>query len=241
MRRSLIFLWVLAAVAGCRKPVSKDPGAPLSVAPADVPGDEADAPLALTPGQLDRFIAYERELLAAEAALPKQPAGKKDPLAALDRLAREEEALRKKHQLSEREVDGLERMMAQVMDHRLFARSTSLAGLVEQGQKMREKLPAEQRAEFDVELDEMKKEHAAAEQLTDERAQFGDANVTLLLTREADLAPIWSERLARLMGGQGPQIPPAAPAPVVAPQAPAPGAKDGGAVGQYPITGARPT
>lgn len=164
-----------------------------SVASLDDWPATAEAPfkVELTADRLDRYLAYQRAVLKAESTPPADGGG----LALLEQVALAEEAARKKFALGEREIDALDEMVTDVLDERTYAQAADLEKLVKQGEEMNQKLPEDLRADFEVELDAIRRQRDAAKDLPEERERYGSANVELLLTREAELTALWNERI----------------------------------------------
>src|SRR5206468_2004233 len=105
----------------------------------------------------------------------------------LESKAKAEELARSKAGLSERDAREIERMVVAVVNKRDMGRQFDPTTAIKQWEAMREKVPAEQRVEIDKSINDFKQQQEAVTRLLDERQEFGDANVDLLLTREEEL------------------------------------------------------
>jgi hypothetical protein len=173
----------------------------------------------LTPEKLDAYVRYQKALvgiydtlLADLDKLPPPPAkpGQKGSVASanaamkmLEGKAKAEEKARTEAGLEERDAREIERMVTAILNKRHVGRTFDPTSAIKQWEAMREKVAPEQRAEFDKSIQELKAQQQEVLQLTEERAQFGDGNVDLILTREGELWASYNAYLAKLTGNTG--------------------------------------
>lgn len=148
--------------------------------------------LSLTAERLERYLGYQRAVLEGQRTLA--PDG--GALAVLERLARAEEEARVRFGLQAQEVDAIDELITDVFAERSYALSAGLDRLIAQGEAMTAKLPADQRGDFELELQAIRQQRDEARALPRQRERYGDANVDLVLTREAELMKLWNERVS---------------------------------------------
>lgn len=230
MKRSLVALLVGGAlVGGCKgeKPAQKAPektaergstGEPGHAAPGTSPADVGT--YVLTQEKLDAYVRYQKALITVYDGLLKGldrlPAAKPDAgrasgilgsneaLRLLESKAKAEEKARAEAGLSERDAREIERMVMAIINKRNMGRSFDPTGAIKQWEAMRDKLSPEQRAELDKSINDLKAQQEEIVRLTEERKQFGDTNVDLILTREDELTQNYNAYMTRLSGGASP-------------------------------------
>lgn len=224
MRRSLWVLCVALLFSGCKKektePVTPSPEAvrPSAAAPqgeqartpVEAPaGDAAPGPYALTKEKLDAYVGYQRKLLEAydsllrDLAEAKKNAKKGDELAEVNATmkliegkAKAEEAARKEAGLSEEDVNGIADVVTAVIGQRQMVQALQMDEELKKLEEMQEKLTPEQREELAPQVAAMRERVEEVQKLTELRNTYGDANVDLVLTREADLAKNYQDMLS---------------------------------------------
>ncbi|MDY7230470.1 hypothetical protein [Hyalangium rubrum] len=222
MRRSL---WVLCAalfLSGCKKEQASEAPRPAEAArPSEAPleGEQAEEPGAefapgaytVTKEKLDAYVGYQRKLLEAYDALLKDMAGvqgrlkdggsdmKADLNASMKLIeskAKAEEAARKEAGLSEQDVNGLSEVVTDVMGQRQLAQALQSEEELKKLEELQAKLTPEQREELAPQLATMRERNEELQKLTEARRTHGDANVDMVLTREADLAKNYQDMLS---------------------------------------------
>lgn len=222
MRRSLWVLCVALSFSGCKKekqePVAPSPEAarPSAVPP---PGEQASAEepeagadagtYALTKEKLDAYVGYQRKLLEAYDTLLKDLAQAKkaskqgDELAEVNATmkliegkAKAEEAARKEAGLSEEDVNGIADVVTAVIGQRQMIQALQMDEELQKLEEMQAKLTPEQREELAPQVAAMRERVEDVQKLTEVRNTYGDANVDLVLTREADLAKNYQDMLS---------------------------------------------
>jgi len=176
-----------------------------------------EGPYVLTRDTLDAYVRYQRAVLVIQdsllTALSKLPATALKPdagrassqsakaaLRVLEAKARAEEQARLEAGLSERDAQEIERMVMAIINKRNLGRSFDPTTAINQWEAMRGKLPPAQRTELDHSVDDLKAQQAETSRLSEERRQFGDANVDLLLSREEELTRQYNAYLEKLTG-----------------------------------------
>lgn len=222
MRRSLWVLSVALVFSACKKektePVESSPGAsrPLAAsAPGrqasedEHPADAAAGPYALTKEKLDAYVGYQRKLLEAydtllkDLAQAKKDTKKGDELAEVNATmkliegkAKAEEVARKEAGLSEEDVNGIADVVTAVIGQRQMVQALQMDEELKKLEEMQAKLTPEQREELAPQVAAMRERVEEIEKLTEVRTTHGDANVDLVLTREADLAKNYQDMLS---------------------------------------------
>jgi hypothetical protein len=222
MRRSLWVLCVALSFSACKKektePVAPDPEAarPSAAPPrgeqagAEEPQAEADAgPYALTKEKLDAYVGYQRKLLEAydtllkDLAQAKKDAKQGDELAEVNATmkliegkAKAEEAARKEAGLSEEDVNGIADVVTAVIGQRQMIQALQMDEELTKLEEMQAKLTPEQREELAPQVAAMRERVEEVQKLTEVRNTYGDANVELVLTREADLTKNYQDMLS---------------------------------------------
>lgn len=222
MRRSLWALCVALIFSGCKKEQT-EPVAPSAEASrpsaAPTPGrqapeaeSQADAsagPYTLTKEKLDAYVGYQRKLLEAydtllkDLAQAKKDTKKGDELAEVNATmkliegkAKAEEAARKEAGLSEEDVNGIADVVTAVIGQRQMVQALQMDEELKKLEEMQAKLTPEQREELAPQVASMRERVEEIQKLTEVRTTYGDANVDLVLTREADLAKNYQDMLS---------------------------------------------
>lgn len=215
-----LILVVCALAAGCKKsPATQGPpaGAPAAPKPGGKPAEQAANPgrYTLSKDKLDGYVKYQQALIGIYDTLlkelekvPPPPADGGRPNAAemnasmriLQNRAKAEEQARKDAGLSAEDVHEIEPVVTAVINKRSMARLFDAEAAIKQWEQMRKSVSESQRAEIDRTIADMKKQQEETEKLTEERKQYGDANVDLVLTREEELIKNQNAYLQRLSG-----------------------------------------
>jgi hypothetical protein len=222
MRRSLWVLWAVLACSACKKEPPSPAPAPGPVAPAasgaaptpsetdpGPAGGEAPSTYQVTPEKLGAYVAYQRQLLEAYAALTKELAtakGKPDTVGTMAEVnatmkyiegkAVAEEQARKAAGLSEEDVNGLADVVTAVVSQRQMLQTLQFDEELKKLEALQAKLSQEQQKELAPQIDAMRERVESLRQLTEVRRTYGDANVDTVLTREADLAKNYQDMMS---------------------------------------------
>lgn len=222
MRRSLWVLCVVLGFSACKKEKA-EPASTASEAargsPAlpedrqasaeDGPEDEpAPGSYTVTKEKLAAYVGYQRKLLEAYEALLKDlarvklDAGARDSLAEVNATmkliegkAKAEEAARKQAGLNEQDINGLAEVVTAVIGQRQLTQALQLDEELKRLEEMQAKLTPAQREELAPQVSAMRERVEELEKLTDVRRTFGDANVDLVLTREAELTKNYQDMM----------------------------------------------
>jgi hypothetical protein len=222
MRRSRWVLCLALGFSACKKEKA-EPVAPASEAarPSAAPsqGERASAeeasaeapagPYALTKEKLDAYVGYQRKLLEAydtllkDLAQAKKDAKQGDELAEVNATmkliegkAKAEEAARKEAGLSEEDVNGIADVVTAVIGQRQMIQTLHMDEELKKLEEMQARLTPEQREELAPQVAAMRERVEEVQKLTEVRNTYGDANVDLVLTREADLAKNYQDMLS---------------------------------------------
>lgn len=169
---------LLLLLTACPKEKSSTPDA-AAAAPVVRPSPRGPT---LTPQVLDAYLQYQA------AWVGDSPEGARR----LDRAAREQAAL-KASGLTEEQITMIDEMVSAVIARRMLTQLSGSQALVPDVGNM--PMPPEQKKAMDQALAQLKLQQQAARELTDERKQFGSANIDVLLTREAELTKMWSDMM----------------------------------------------
>ncbi|HVG61296.1 MAG TPA: hypothetical protein VNA24_22240, partial [Hyalangium sp.] len=110
--------------------------------------------------------------------------------------AKAEEAARKEAGLSEEDVNGIADVVTAVIGQRQMVQALHMEEELKKLEEMQAKLTPEQREELAPQVAAMRERVEELEKLTEMRTTYGDANVDLVLTREADLAKNYQDMLS---------------------------------------------
>jgi hypothetical protein len=222
MRRPLWVLSVALAFSACKKekvePVSTEVARP-SFAPSEdeqavgeleAGAEPAPGSYVITQEKLDAYVGYQRKLLEAYEALlkdlgkaqGKREGGPPDGMAEVNatmRLiegkAKAEEAARKEAGLTEEDVNAIAEVVTAVIAQRQLTQALKFDEELKKLEEMHAKLTPEQREELAPQVAAMRERYEETEKLTEARRTYGDANVDMVLTREADLAKNYQDML----------------------------------------------
>jgi hypothetical protein len=160
-------------------------------------------PIELTEAKLDRYIEYRQKLATIEAGLMKE-LGALEPLsdggtkiapeAAARRLRPRLEAERKAKLasgLSDAEIEAFDDLMNEVMPKRAMVKALDEDAAIAEMERMKAKMPKDEQARFQENLDAMKKRREQHQDLSAAREKYGDAIVDAALKREDALLKLW--------------------------------------------------
>lgn len=239
--RRAIFALGLVLLAGCPREESEEERREAAITQARVRAVvEAEAEDSLGPGEyaltaekLDAFVRYQRRLLEVYASLSQEGerlmmksdgglAVARLASAALQTKAEAERAARESLGLTQRDVRMIGAMATQVASRRGLARSLRLEEGLAELEEAKARLGKARQEELEKEIEALRTQRADLIALEATRERWGDANVDLLLSREADLVENYQAMLAQFSSKQAlsrPREPrdagalPSAPAP----------------------------
>lgn len=219
MRWGLLVLVLGIAATGCKKELTPKQAQEaelerLRQAAAEEADREDSAPpgsYVVTAGKLDAFVRYQRRMIEVQAALVRDTqrlmsrtdGGLATAQASMDVLrskADAEEAARRELGLTAHDVRMLSGMVMEVASRRSLARSLRLDDALAELAEAQQRLGTERQEELAEQIEAVRKQHEALSGLRDARARWGDANVELLLTREADLTRNYQDMLEQFEG-----------------------------------------
>jgi hypothetical protein len=166
--------------------------------------------LLLTGDKLDRYLLYQKRMVALYSGLLKETGtiakGRGTQVhrreltpsrqGALEKLAAEEERARAQSGLSLEELSAMEQIVREVIGKRIYGAALSEDESVQRMEEMKAKLPAEWQAETEKSIAEIRRSQEAIHRLPEERSKYGNANVDIVLSREAELTRAWKETVA---------------------------------------------
>jgi len=220
MRRSLWVLLVAVAFSACKK--DKEPSTeaarPLN---ASSEGKQAEGELepgvehgpnayVVTKEKLHAYVGYQRKLLEAYEALLRdmakvhgrlqegssEMADMNAAMKLIESKAKAEETARKEAGLTEEDINGLAEVVTAVISQRQLAQALQTEEELQKLEEMQAKLTPEQREELEPQLAAMRERNEELQKLVEVRRTYGDANVDLVLGREADLAKNYQDMLS---------------------------------------------
>lgn len=222
MRRSLWVLCAALAFSGCKKEQPAAASSPTQERPPPSaqaeeeqaagegePGAEpAPGSFVVTKEKLDAYVGYQRKLLEAYQSLMKELATvKARPETAgsmaevnatmkyIEGKAKAEEEARKAAGLSEEDVNVLAEVVTAVISQRQMVQALQFDEELKKLEAMQAKLNPEQQKELAPQIEAMRERVESIQQLTEVRRTYGDANVDVILTREADLAKNYQDMM----------------------------------------------
>ncbi|MBN1203657.1 MAG: hypothetical protein JXB05_01870 [Myxococcaceae bacterium] len=223
MRQSLWVLCVVLGFSACKREKAEPAATPAEAAqPLTAPPKGEQAAAAPEPGEapspgaytlteekLEAYVGYQRKLLEAyetllkDLARVKLDAGSGDPMAEanatmrlIEGKAKAEEAARKQARLSEEDVNGIAEVVTAVIGQRQISQALQLDEELKKLEEMQAKLTPAQREELAPQVAAMRERVEELQKLTEVRATYGDANVDMVLTREAELAKNYQDMLS---------------------------------------------
>jgi hypothetical protein len=148
----------------------------------------------LTDPKLSSYLAYQQRMLQLYAS--RLDGGSRDAGGSLSKLAEAEEEARKKSGLERHELSAIEQMVRAVIGKRVYGATPPSDDSLERMKALHSKLSGERREEVGRSIADLEKSREQFARLTEERRQYGDANVDLLLAREAELTRSFKETMA---------------------------------------------
>jgi hypothetical protein len=185
----------LIAAAGC----TRDPAGGAVPAAGErsegfsIASPESAGRFALTDAKLSSYLAYQHQMLQLYAS---RLDGGADAGGSLSKLAEAEEDAWKKSGLSRHELSAIEQMVRGVIGKRVYGATPPSDDSLERMKALHSKLSGERREEVGRSIADLEKSREEFARLTEERRQYGDANVDLLLAREAELTRSFKEAMA---------------------------------------------
>jgi hypothetical protein len=230
MRRwGWVLLGAAVGLTACRREASEDPppGPATQAAEAAERADreEAQGPYTVTKPKLDAYVGYQRAMLQVQADLVRGLEGLAGAVAdggpgaqgareatgevavqrsmrLIEAKARAEAKAREAAGLSEADVNALGRIVTDVISQRHLAQVMRYDEEIRATEALKAKLPAAQQQELEPRLRTLREQEAGFRGLAEARRRYGDANVDLVLTREAELAKNYREMLEAYGGSQ---------------------------------------
>ena len=216
--------WAVVAAGwllGCKKEEVAAPAAPVAgeragEAVAEAPEeDDEGKPYVLTPQKLEAYVRYQRQVQEAYAAMARElqaararlaeggarAAGAAEAMKAVESKAELESKARREAGLTEEDINRMGALVMDVITRRHMAASLDLSGELQKLEAMRARLKPEQATALAPQIDALRERIQETERLASVRAQHGDANVDLVLTREQELMANYQDML-RSFGGK---------------------------------------
>jgi len=144
----------------------------------------------ITPQKLDAFLRYH--------SLRSVELGDAGQTASAERQTRDFDQARTQAGLSVLDLEQLESMVTKVIGKRAFGRQMADDKSLEMLENVKAKVPLHRQKDLEQLAGWNKAQRDQALSLVEERKRFGDANVDLILSREAELLRIWDLELAQL-------------------------------------------
>jgi len=161
----------------------------------------------LTSEGLDRYLAYQKQMVQLYSRLIKQAGQSKSPArdaqlrrggerqAELEKLAVEQERARAQSGLSLEELRRVEQIIREVIGKRIYGLAVPEEDSVQRMEEMKAKLPPQLQQETAKSIAEIRISQDAVKRLAAERAKYGNASVDLVLSREPELTQSWKETM----------------------------------------------
>ncbi|MCY1034738.1 hypothetical protein OV207_25035 [Corallococcus sp. BB11-1] len=223
MRKLWWWLPVVLVLCACRKDM--DGGSPEAggegtgtVARLEgeaAPGAEGAGPYTVTKAKLDAYVGYQRKMLEVYGSLmrslqdmgPLMDAGTPQALEAarsglklIERKAQAETDARTAAGLTTDEVNRIAEVVTSVISQRQMGRTLQYEEELKKLEALQARMPAEQQQELAPQVESMRREVESFQKLPEARREFGDANVDVVLTREADLTKNYQDMLKAFAG-----------------------------------------
>ncbi|RKH03607.1 hypothetical protein D7V97_26330 [Corallococcus sp. CA053C] len=223
MRKLWWWLPVVLVLSACRKDtVGSGPEAgtegreTVARLEGEVTGDDGAAgPYPLTQAKLEAYVGYQRKMLTVYGSLmrglqdmgPLMDAGTPQALEAarsglklIERKAQAETDARKAAGLSTDDVNRIAEIVTAVISQRQMGRTLQYEEELKKLEALQSRMPVEQQQELAPQVESMRRQVQAFQQLPEARREFGDANVDLVLAREADLTKNYQDMLKAFAG-----------------------------------------
>ncbi len=193
--RRIAALIALALAMACTKEPPSTTGVLAAEDPeGSMPSDAAPPPMKLTVGKLSSYLAYQCRMVELYAL--RLDAGTTRASPTVPKLAEAEEEARSQSGLERAELTAIEQMVREVIGKRLYGATPPGDDSLERMRALQAKLSGERREELAKSIAELEKTRDDFARLTEERRKYGDANVNLLLAREAELTRAWKEKMS---------------------------------------------
>jgi hypothetical protein len=192
--RAAALTGLIAAAACTRDPAGGAVPAGERSEGSSIASPEIAGRFALTDAKLSSYLAYQHRMLQLYAS--RLDGGGSDAGGSLSKLAEAEEDARKKSGLSRHELSAIEQMVRAVIGKRVYGATPPSDDSLERMKALHSKLSGERREEVGRSIADLEKTREEFARLTEERRQYGDANVDLLLAREAELTRSFKEAMA---------------------------------------------
>lgn len=223
MRKPWWCLAVVLALCSCRKETAEgtpEEGSEVGESVARLEGGaagdgDAAGPFSVTKAKLDAYVGYQRKMLEVYGSLmrglqdmgPLMDAGTPQALEAarsglklIERKAQAEADARKAAGLSTEEVNRIAEVVTAVISQRQMGRTLQYEEELKKLEALQSRMPVEQQQELAPQVESMRRQVEAVQKLPEARRDFGDANVDVVLTREADLTKNYQDMLKAFAG-----------------------------------------
>ncbi|MBF5042722.1 hypothetical protein FGE12_09950 [Aggregicoccus sp. 17bor-14] len=183
--------------------------------------EEAEGPYTVTPAKLNAYVGYQRAMLRVQAELVRgleglaggvadggaggeaaSSAAVERSMALIQAKARAEAQAREEAGLSEADVNGLGRIVTDVVSQRHLAQVMRYDEELRATEALRQKLPPAQQQELEPKLRALREQDQTLRGLAEVRKRYGDKNVDLVLTREAELEKNYRDMLEAYGGSR---------------------------------------
>ncbi len=204
---------VLASVA-CRKESPPPPVISATTRPrpssAPVPPPEPAKPYVLDAAKLDRYIEYQRKVIAASRETLQNIAKIGADAGTFSALSQSSGALQeqgnavnaalKESGLSKEDVHAIEPMVNDVTAELMASETVNQMNIIKMLEDQMQHVPPDARAQMEKTVKQIKDEQEARAKLTKEREKYGDANVDLLVSKKDALLQLFKDSM-RILGG----------------------------------------
>lgn len=207
MKSGLLIAALAAGATACREEPAAGPAADetqleairVRAAEEAAREDEADPKsYVVTKEKLDAFVRYQRRMHEVHGALVRDTRRlmsrtdggvktAKESMRVLESKAGAEQEAREELGLTPHDVRTLSAMAMEVASRRSLAKSLRLEDALAELEEAKARLGPERQKELEEEIASVRAQQEALSGLQGARAKWGDANIDLLLTREADL------------------------------------------------------
>ncbi len=197
MRSLFLALVVALGLAGCRQNGPAAPPTPgrSESAAAQRNLTEPPAQLVLTEAKVAGYLRYQEKMGELNGALleglKKSDGGEAAGLALLKRGARAEALAREEAGLSEQELTAIDDLAGAVLSKRVLLKTFDYEAQLKQMEQVKVSLPEDKGAEAEKAIEQLRAQRDALKNLSEERKQFGERNVELLLAQEKALMQTW--------------------------------------------------
>ncbi|RKH80939.1 hypothetical protein D7Y21_31250 [Corallococcus sp. AB045] len=225
MRKSWGCLAVVLALSACRKDAAEGPegGGDAREAVARLEGGEGaeggedapSGPYTVTKEKLEAYVGYQRKMLEVygslmrslqdmgpllDAGTPQAMEKAKSGLKLIERKAQAESDARQAAGLSTDEVNRIAEVVTAVISQRQMGRTLQYEEELKKLEALQARMPEEQQKELAPQVESMRLQVETFQKLPEARREFGDANVEVVLSREADLTKNYQDMLKAFAG-----------------------------------------